>query len=163
MLKIFIFILRLPVRWDDQSETWFKTLFIIRSQTFCLCVCNICRCWVQLGGLLVVACRRTCCLWPCWVIASNKHSVIASTCCLFLLLSCSITARSVFSTDRFITCSNSCNPSSQLWLYAGLTGSNNPCVLKADLVVCANPSSSSWVWVGECFFSVWYQLTWVME
>jgi len=26
-----------------------------------------------------------------------------------------------------------------------------------DLVVCANPSSSSWVWVGECFF--WYRLT----
>ena len=29
-----------------------------------------------------------------------------------------------------------------------------------DLVVCANPSSSSWVWVGEYFF--WYRLTWVV-
>jgi len=33
-------------------------------------------------------------------------------------------------------------PSSRLWLYAGLIGSNNPRSLKADLVVCANPSSS---------------------
>jgi len=29
-----------------------------------------------------------------------------------------------------------------------------------DLVLCANPSSSSWVWVGECFF--WYRLTWIV-
>jgi len=36
---------------------------------------------------------------------------------------------------------------SQLWLYAGLIGSNNPRWLKADLVVCANPSSSSSSWV----------------
>ena len=34
-------------------------------------------------------------------------------------------------------------PSSRLWLYAGLFGSNNARWLKADLVVCANPSSSS--------------------
>jgi len=32
----------------------------------------------------------------------------------------------------------------RLWLYAGLIASNNPRWLKADLVVCANPSSS-WV------------------
>ena len=38
-----------------------------------------------------------------------------------------------------------------------LAGSNNPHCLKADLVVCANPSSSSWVSVGKCFF--WYRLT----
>ena len=30
-----------------------------------------------------------------------------------------------------------------------------------DLVVCVNPSSSSWVWVSECFF--WYLLTWVIS
>ena len=44
----------------------------------------------------------------------------------------------------------------------GSTGSNNPPWLKADLAVCANPSSSSssQVWVGECFF--WYWLTWVV-
>jgi len=41
-------------------------------------------------------------------------------------------------------------PSDRLWLYAGLVRSNNPRWLKADLVVCVNPSStSSWVWVGE--------------
>ena len=28
---------------------------------------------------------------------------------------------------------------SRLWLYAGLIGSNNPCWLKADFVVCVNP------------------------
>ena len=33
-------------------------------------------------------------------------------------------------------------PSSRLWLYAGLVGSNNHHWLKADLVVCVNPSSS---------------------
>ena len=33
-LKIFNFFLHLPVRWDDWSETWFKTVCIlIRSQT----------------------------------------------------------------------------------------------------------------------------------
>ena len=51
-------------------------------------------------------------------------------------------------------------PSGRLCLY-GLIGSVNPRWLKADLVVCVNPSSSSsWVWVGECFF--WYWLTWVV-
>ena len=35
-------------------------------------------------------------------------------------------------------------PSGQLWLYAGLIGSNNPRWLKADLVVCPN-LSYSWV------------------
>ena len=36
--------------------------------------------------------------------------------------------------------------SGRLWLYAGVMGSHNPRWLKADLVVCANPSSSSsWV------------------
>ena len=50
-------------------------------------------------------------------------------------------------------------PSGRFFLYAGFIGSNNPCWLKADLVVCANPSSSfSWGWVG--FF--WYRLTWVV-
>ena len=53
---------------------------------------------------------------------------------------------------------NLSQPSSWLWLYAGLIGFNNPHWLKADLVVCAiASSSSSWVWVGECFF--WYRLT----
>ena len=33
-------------------------------------------------------------------------------------------------------------PSGRLWLYAGLIGSNNPRWLKADLVVCVNPTSS---------------------
>ena len=52
-------------------------------------------------------------------------------------------------------------PSSQLWLYAGLIGCNNPRWLKVVLVVCANPSSSSsWVWAGECCF--WYWLTQVV-
>ena len=36
-------------------------------------------------------------------------------------------------------------PSGRLWLYAGLIGSNNPRRLKADLVACANLSSSSTV------------------
>ena len=36
---------------------------------------------------------------------------------------------------------NLSRPSGRLWLYAGLIGSNNPRWLKADLVVCANPSS----------------------
>ena len=40
---------------------------------------------------------------------------------------------------------NLSRPSGRLWLYAGLIGSNNPCWLKADVVVCANPSSSSWM------------------
>jgi len=41
---------------------------------------------------------------------------------------------------------NLSQPSSRLWLRAGLIGSSNPCCLKADLVVCANPSStSSWM------------------
>ena len=52
------------------------------------------------------------------------------------------------------------HPSGHLWLYAGLIGFDNPCWLKADLVACVNPSSSSWVWVGECFF--WYRLTQVV-
>ena len=52
---------------------------------------------------------------------------------------------------------NLSQPSGRLWLYAGLIGSNNPRWLKADLVVCVNPSSS---WVGECLF--WYRLTWVV-
>ena len=53
---------------------------------------------------------------------------------------------------------NLIRPSGWLWLYAGLIGSANPRCLKAELVVCANPSSpSSWVWVGECFF--WHWLT----
>jgi len=34
-------------------------------------------------------------------------------------------------------------PSGLLWLYPGLIGSNNPRWLKADLVVCVTPSSSS--------------------
>jgi len=34
-------------------------------------------------------------------------------------------------------------PSDRLWLYAGLIGSSSPRWLKADLVVCANPSSAS--------------------
>ena len=38
---------------------------------------------------------------------------------------------------------NLSQPSSRLLLYAGLTGSSNPSWLEADLVVCANPSSSS--------------------
>jgi len=38
---------------------------------------------------------------------------------------------------------NLCRPSSRLWLYAGLVGSNNHHWLKADLVVCVNPSSQS--------------------
>jgi len=37
------------------------------------------------------------------------------------------------------------HPSGHLWLYAGLIGFDHPCWLKADLVACANPSSSSWV------------------
>jgi len=37
------------------------------------------------------------------------------------------------------------NMTALLWLYAGLIGSSNPLWLKADLVVCANPSCSSWV------------------
>jgi len=37
---------------------------------------------------------------------------------------------------------NLSQPSGRLWLYAGLIGSNNPRWLKADLVVCVNPSSS---------------------
>ena len=48
-------------------------------------------------------------------------------------------------------------PSDRLWLYAGLIGSSSPRWLKADLVVCANPSSASRVWVDDCFF--WYRLT----
>jgi len=40
---------------------------------------------------------------------------------------------------------NLSRPSSQLWLYAGVIGSNNPRWLKADLSVCANPFSSLWV------------------
>ena len=52
-------------------------------------------------------------------------------------------------------------PSGRLWLYAGFIGSNNPCWLKADLVVClwvsVLSSCSLWAWVGECFF--WYRLT----
>ena len=56
---------------------------------------------------------------------------------------------------------NLSQPSARLWLYAGLIGSNNPRWLNADRVNCANPSSSSsWVWVGECFF--WYRLTWAV-
>jgi len=55
---------------------------------------------------------------------------------------------------------NSSQPSGRLWLYAGLIGSNNPRWLKADLVVCANPSSFSQLWVSECFF--WYWLTQVV-
>jgi len=52
-------------------------------------------------------------------------------------------------------------PSGRLWLYAGLIGSNNPRWLEADLAVCANrSSSSSQVWVGECF--IWYRLTQVV-
>ena len=35
------------------------------------------------------------------------------------------------------------NLSGRLWLYAGFIGSNNTRWLKADLVVCANASSSS--------------------
>ena len=55
-------------------------------------------------------------------------------------------------------CNISPCPTGRLWLYAGLIGSNNICWLKADLVVCVNPSSSSsWMWVVECFF--WYWLT----
>ena len=38
---------------------------------------------------------------------------------------------------------NLSQPSGRLWLYAGLIGSNSPHWLKADLVVCASPSSSS--------------------
>ena len=38
---------------------------------------------------------------------------------------------------------NLSQPSGRLWLHAGLIGSNNPRWFKADLVVCANPSSSS--------------------
>jgi len=38
---------------------------------------------------------------------------------------------------------NLSRPSSRLWLYAGLVGSNNHQWLKADLVVCVNPSSQS--------------------
>ena len=37
------------------------------------------------------------------------------------------------------------NMTALLWLYAGLIESSNPLWLKADLVVCANPSCSSWV------------------
>jgi len=40
---------------------------------------------------------------------------------------------------------NLSQPSTRLWLYAGLIGSNNPRWLKADFAVCVNPSSSSWV------------------
>jgi len=41
---------------------------------------------------------------------------------------------------------NLIRPSGRLWLFAGLIGSANPRCLKAELVVCANPSSpSSWV------------------
>ena len=40
---------------------------------------------------------------------------------------------------------NLIRPSGRLWLYAGLIGSANPRCLKAELVVCANPSPSSWV------------------
>ena len=47
-------------------------------------------------------------------------------------------------------------PSGRLWLCVGLIGSNNPWWLKPDLVVYANHfSSSSWLWVDECFF--WYR------
>ena len=42
-------------------------------------------------------------------------------------------------------------------MLAGLIGSSSPRWLKADLVVCANPSSASRVWVDDCFF--WYRLT----
>ena len=52
-------------------------------------------------------------------------------------------------------------PSGWLQLYADLFWSNNPHWLRADLVFCANPSSSSWVWVGECLF--WYWLTRVVS
>ena len=38
---------------------------------------------------------------------------------------------------------NLSRPSGRLWLYAGLIASNNPHWLKADLVVCVNPSFSS--------------------
>ena len=56
---------------------------------------------------------------------------------------------------------NLSRPSARLWFCAGLIGSNNSRWLKADLVVCANPSSSSWAWVGcECVF--WYRLTGVV-
>jgi len=40
---------------------------------------------------------------------------------------------------------NFSRPSGRLWLYAGLTGSKDPRWLRADLVVCVNLSSSSWV------------------
>jgi len=40
---------------------------------------------------------------------------------------------------------NLSQPSTRLWLYAGLIVSNNPRWLKADFAVCVNPSSSSCV------------------
>jgi len=40
---------------------------------------------------------------------------------------------------------NMSRPYGRIWLYAGLIGSDNPHWLKADLVVCVDPSSSSWV------------------
>jgi len=58
---------------------------------------------------------------------------------------------------------NSNRPSGPLRLYAGLIGSVNPRWLKADLVACANPSSSSWMWVDECFFRYRCPLTWVVS
>jgi len=59
-------------------------------------------------------------------------------------------------TDPLSVAVNLNQPSGRLRLYAGLIASNNPRWLKADLVFCANPSSSpSWVWVGE----FWYRLT----
>jgi len=55
------------------------------------------------------------------------------------------TARILIRTRLKVPAVNLSQPSSRLWWYSGLIESNNPRWLKADHVVCANPSSSSWV------------------
>ena len=70
------------------------------------------------------------------------------------------TASIVIDSRLKVLAVNLSRPSGWLWLYVALIGYNNPHWLETDIVVCANPSSSTSLWVvsvGEYFF--WYRLT----